>query len=173
MEPGVLEKAIDFMVAMIAAITNIRLYPPSSAIIGNSIEKTYSAIQEILSREESVSFAESEKNLLLSGHMLNEKDQKKPQVISLLELLVNFGIKNITFNKGLKDREMKTFLEILSQKPEDLESEGGIQAIVADKNLDHILIDQKVYVAMDKDHQIVSGLDVWDPDIDKFVTGTD
>ncbi len=173
MEQGVLEKAIDSMVAMIAAITNIRLYPPSSAIIGNSIEKANSAIQEILSQAESVSFAETEKSLLISGHMLNEKDQQKPQIISMLELLVNFGIKNIAFNRGLKDSEIRVLLETLSQKPEDLESAGGIQAILDDKNMENILIDQKVYVAMDKDHQIVSKLNIKDADIVNFVAGVD
>ncbi len=171
MEPGELEKAIDSMVAMIAAITNIRLYPPASAIIGNSIEKAYSAMREILSQEASVSFAESEKSLLISGHMLNEKDQKKPQVISLLELLINLSIKNITFNRGLQETEIRVMLELMSQKPEDLESAGGLQAIMADKNIDHILIDKKVYVAMDKDQQLVSKSQTVDTDIVKYITG--
>ena len=161
------------MVIMNAAITNIRLYPPTSALISNSIDKAHSAIQPILEKEDSLVFAEAEKNLLISGQPLSEKDQQQPQVIAFLELLLNFGVKTISFEKGLERAELISFLEIASKKPEDVEKEGGLQETLKKQNLPHITLDQKVYVAMDKDQQILAGLNIKDQEIVKYLMGDD
>ncbi len=51
--PDLQKDAMNAMVIMNAAITNIRLYPPSSALIGNSIDKAYSSIVAICEKEKS------------------------------------------------------------------------------------------------------------------------
>ena len=94
-------KAVEVAVILNAVVANIRLYPPTSDIIGTSIGRLDTALNAILSEVDSVVFAESEKNLLVSGQALNQKDPKKPQVIAFLELLHNTGIKSITFEKGV------------------------------------------------------------------------
>ncbi len=169
--PGLQKDAMHAMVIMNAAITNIRLYPPSSALISNSIDKAYSAIQAILEKEDSLVFAEAEKNLLISGQPLSEKDQQQPQVIAFLELLLSFGIKTISFEKELERADLISFLEIVSRKPEDVEKEGGLQETLKKQKLSHITLDQKVYVAMDKDQQILAGLNIKDQEIVKYLMG--
>ena len=154
------QKAIEIVVVFNAAVANIRLYPPTSDIIGASIGRLYNALQEIFTQESSIVFAESEKNLIISGQALNEKDQKRPQIISFLELIRNVGIKSITFEKGVDETQLLALLEIMSSKPDKIKNDGGLQQVVADKNLAHIHLDQKVYVAMDKDQQIVSSASV-------------
>lgn len=170
-DPTLQKKAMNTMVIMNAAITNIRLYPPASALISNSIDKAYSAIQAILEKEDSLVFAEAEKNLLISGQPLSEKDQQQPQVIAFLELLLNFGVKTVSFEKGLERAELISFLEIASRKPEDVEKEGGLQETLEKQKLPHITLDQKVYVAMDKDQQILAGLSIKDQEIVKYLMG--
>ncbi len=168
---GIQKKAIDTMVIMNAAITNLRLYPPSSAMIVNTIDRVYQALQEVLDKEESLIFAESEKSLLICGDLLSQKDQEKPQVMAFIEILLDFGIKSVTFERGLGKAELMTFLEMLSRKPEDVEKEGGLQKVMEDKGLPHILLDQKVYVARDKDYAILASLDIKDEEIIKYITG--
>jgi len=170
-DSGIQKKAIDTMVIMNTAITNLRLYPPSSAMISNTVDRLYQVLSIILEEEESLIFAESEKNLLICGQLLSQKDQEKPQVISFLEVLLNFGIKSVTFEKGLDKAELIAFLEILSKKPEDVAKEGGLQQVIENKELLHILLDQKVYVAKDKDQQILASLDIKDEQIIKYMTG--
>lgn len=174
-DPSILEKAIDAMIVLNATITNLRLYPPTSAMIGNSIERAFTILQTIFEHEDSAIFAESEKNLIISGEALNEKDQKRPQVTAFVQLMVNFGIKSIAFEKGLDKDDLLTFLKILSQKPENVTKEGGMQKVMASNNVRHILLDQKLYVAVDKDQRIVSADEAIDKEKDdnmiKFVTG--
>ena len=150
------KKAVEMAVILNAAVANIRLYPPTSDIIDTSIGRLDTALNAILSEVDSIVFAESEKNFLVSGQALSEKDQKKPQVISFLELLRNTGIKSITFEKGVDKGELLALVEIAGTQPEIIKNAGGLKQIVAAKNLSHIFLDQKVYVAMGKDQKVVS-----------------
>lgn len=171
----ILENAIEAMIALNAAITNLRLYPPTSAMIVKSNDNAYTILQTIFEKEDSVVFAESENSLIISGQALNEKDQKKPQVTAFVQLMDNFGIKSIAFEKGLDKDELLTFLKILSQKPENVTNEGGLQEVITNNNLRHVLLDNKIYVALDKDQRIVSADEAIDKDKDeniiKFIAG--
>ena len=157
---SILEKAIEAIVILNAAFTNIRLYPPSSAMIANSINSAHSILQAILEQEGSIVFAESERNLIISGQALDEKDQKKPQVAAFIQLMLNLGIKSIAFEKGLDRSDILSFLEVVTRKPEDLRKEGGVQKVLTAKGAKNILLDQKLYVAMDKDQRIVAAKDM-------------
>ncbi|MFH2218931.1 MAG: hypothetical protein ABII68_04640, partial [Pseudomonadota bacterium] len=170
-KPEINKMALEAMILINASITNIRLYPPASNLIGMSIDKTYSTLASIFAREDSIVFAETEKTLLILGEPLGEKDQKKPQVISVLEMLLNFGIKSLAFDKGLDAKELRTFLEILTRKPEDIQKEGGLGKVVERHNLRHILVDQKVYVSVEKDQKVVSGQDAKAGELLKHILG--
>jgi CRP-like cAMP-binding protein len=161
---SILEKAVEAIVVLNAALTNIRLYPPSSAMIVNSVDSAQSILQSILEEEASIVFAESDKNLIISGQALDEKEQKKPQVAAFIQLMLNLGIKSIAFEKGLEKSDIIDLLEVISKKPDDLRKQGGIQKIMSAKQTKHIMLDQKLYVAMDKDQRIVPGGDIKDAD---------
>ena len=167
------EKAVEVMVVMNSAITNLRLYPPTSAMINNTIDRVYETLLAILKEEDSLILAESERNILVCGQLLSQKDQEKPQVMAFLELLLNFGIKSIMFEKGLNKADLLTFLEILKGKPRDVEKEGGLQEVITSKKLLHVLLDQKIYVARDKDRQVLAGIDIKDEQIVRYMTGAD
>jgi len=156
------EKAIEAIIILNAALTNLRLYPPTSAMIGNSVNSAYSILQAVIEQEGSMVFAESERNLIVSGQALDEKDQKKPQVTAFIQLMLKQGIKSISFEKGLEKSDILGFLEIVNKKPEDLRKEGGVQKALSAKGTKNILLDQKLYVAMDKDQRIVAAKDIKD-----------
>jgi hypothetical protein len=156
---NILDKAIEAIIVLNAALTNIRLYPPSSAMITNSVDSSFTILNTIFEQDDSIVFAESEKNLIIAGQALNEKEQKKPQVQAFTQLMQNLGIKSIAFEKGLEKDEILGFLEVASKKPDDLRKQGGIQSLLSAKGVKNILLDQKLYVAMDKDQRIVSAED--------------
>lgn len=168
-DPTTPEKAIRALVALNATITNLRLYPPTSATIGNSCDKAFELLHILFENEDSVVFAESEKILVVSGQALDEKEQKKDHVTTFIQLMANLGIKSIALEKGLDRDELLTFLKIASRKPDDLAKSGGLQKAAVGANLQHVFIDQKVYVAMDKDHRIVSSDETVDGDGDENV----
>lgn len=161
-------KALDILVILNTAVKNFRLYPPASASVSGTIEKLYLSLLDLLLQEEQISFSESEKALLIDGQPLSQKDQERPHTISLLNILLMFGLKSITFSKGLEKEELARFIGLLSRKPESIHEDGGINKLLTDQNIVHIALDQKRYVAMDKDHQILSGLDITDDQINRF-----
>lgn len=155
---------------MNTAIINLRLYPPTNAMIMKTIERLHDTLQNIFIDEEALLLAESDKNLLISGEMLTQKNQQKPQVAIFLMLMVNWGIKSITFNRGLEQSELSLFLEMLGKKPDDVIKEKGLREIISEGNMPHIQINQKIFVEADQDRQIVSSIDIKDDEIIKFIT---
>jgi hypothetical protein len=162
-------KALDALIAMNTAIKNVRLYPPTSATITNTIEKLHQIFLNILEQEAPIVFAESEKSILICGKPLDQKEQEKAPVTALLTILLNFGIRSISFDKGLEKSELSAFMELLSKKPEVVRKEGDLPKIMAGKKILHIYLDQKVYVSMEKDQEIVSTLDMTDDQIAQFL----
>ncbi|MEZ4528758.1 MAG: HEAT repeat domain-containing protein [Desulfobacterales bacterium] len=168
------KKAIDAIIVMNVAVTNIRLYPPTSAIIRNSIDRVHHILREILAHEEAVVLAvsESENNYIICGQVFSESDQKKyPPVASFFEMLLKMNVKNIAFEQNVTREEVKTFLEIVSKSPEDLEKEGGLEAIAENASLSHIVMDHRVYIVVDKEQKIIANIEIRDQDIIKYVSG--
>lgn len=166
------KKAIDAITVMNVAITNIRLYPPVSNIVLNTVDRVYNLLIDILRHEKSVMLGESGKNIIICGQIFAEKDQARyPQALAFIELLMLFGIKTISFEKNLDKSELKNFLQVISKRPEEIEQEGGFQEVIALENIPNIIIDHKVYVVLDKDKQLLTDFDVSDEEIIQFIAG--
>jgi HEAT repeat protein len=168
---NIVADAIGAIVVMNTAITNMRLYPATSAMIKNTVDRVNQSFVRLFEFCDTVPFAESEKQLLVCGQPLAEAEMKKPQVVSFLEMLLNFGIKSVEFQKGLETNELLAFIETMGQKPKEIETRGGLKQIFHQSHIQHILLDQKVYVALDKDKQLLSGVKIKDQDIVRYLTG--
>ncbi|MBN2062880.1 MAG: cyclic nucleotide-binding domain-containing protein [Deltaproteobacteria bacterium] len=156
------DMAVEAIIILNAALTNLRLYPITSDMIGNSIDRAFSVLQAIIEKEGSVVFAESEGNLIISGQVLSEANKKKPQMAAFVKIMISRMLKSITFEKGLDKSEILSFLEVLNKKPEDLEKEGGIIKSLAKTDIRHILPDKKIFVTVDKNQRVVNAKDVKD-----------
>ena len=155
-------KMIDALGIMHAAIRNFILYPPASPAIANTIEKLHLSFIDILEQKAPLIIAESERRFLIWGEYLDQKDREKTHIKALLNILLNFGIKSISFDKGLEKEELRIFIKYLSKNPEELKDEGGLPKIMAEKSILHIYLDERVYVPMDKDQKIISDFNIND-----------
>jgi len=163
------QKAQDALVALNAAIKNIRLYPPASAMVQKSIERVLSFLDGIFESEDELTVAESEKNLLVFGTPLTEKEQQKPQVVAFIATLLDFGVKSLNIKKGVSTEELEILFQTLSRKAEDVNAEGGLQAALAGSNLPHIILDEKVYMAVDGDQPVTADMGIAGDEIGKFI----
>ena len=162
-------KALDALIVVNQAIKNVRLYPPTSATIANTIEKLHLIFLDIFEQNAPIIFSESEKNMLICGKPLGQKDLERLSVTTFLNILLNFGIRSISFDKGLEKTELSTFMQLLSKKPEIVRNEGDLPKIMAEKNILHIYLDEKVYVSIDKDQELGSSLDITDDQVVQFL----
>lgn len=152
-------KMIDALGIMHAAVRNFILYPPASPAIANTIEKLHLSFIDILEQKSPIIIAESERRFLIWGKYLDQKDREKTHIKALLNILLNFGIKSIFFDKGLEKEELRIFIKYLAKNPEELKDEGGLPKIMAEKSILHIYLDERVYVSMDKEQKISSDSD--------------
>lgn len=144
------EKIISAMASVIAAVTNMRLYPPASAIITNAINKAYNSVSSALIQTPTLLIAESDNNILISGQALSHKHQLLPQISTLREIMSSLRVKSIILKKEMDRNEFKTFLTIMSMTAEDVELEGGIQKITLNASFENISLTPKIYVAVDQ-----------------------
>lgn len=170
--PQIQQKALEMLVLINAAITNLRLYPPTSAMITNTIGRLYQALLDIFEETDSINFAETEKNMLINGEPLSGKDLERPPIKAFLELLLLFGIRSVSLKKGIEKQELTDFLQIIGKRQETIQSEGGLQKLMDDINVPHILLDQKIYITTDGDHQILTSLEITDDDIIQYMVGS-
>lgn len=162
-------KALNVITLLNAAVKNVRLYPPESASVVNALDRLDHSIADFLTDEQRLVFAESEKALLIDNRPLRQADHEKPHVMSMLNLLMGFGLKSISFERGVSRQELADFLDFFSRMPESIKNEGGLAGLMAERNITRITLDQKVYVAVSKDHQIAATLDITDDEVVRFI----
>ena len=162
-------RVAEAIVIINKATKNLRLYPPSSAIIVNTIDKLQEVFLDIFAQETSLDFAEAEKQLLVGGEALPPKEQVLLQVVSFVDLLINFSLKSISFQKGMSREELIAFLGLIVQPPVSGNQGDALQAALAEKQVTHIILNQKVYIAKDQDSQLLASLDIKDDEIVKYM----
>ena len=158
-DPTLQSDAMDVITAINAAVRNLRLYPPGSAMIESSLEKVQRVVDGLLARTDRIVFAESEKTLLISDQPVGEKDLQKPPLRAFLDLMLELGVRTLTLRRGLDRRQIKALLLLLRRKPEEIEADGGLRRLTEGLQLTHIHIDEKLYVAIDKGQKVAAADD--------------
>lgn len=167
MDHEIQKKVIETIAMMNAAVKNLRLYPASSAIIMQSIDRLYHAFLEIFQQIDSLVLSESERTLLINGTPPIEKDQHKPHMATFLYMMLDLGLKSVSLGKGVEKSELITFLDILKNTAEEIAGKGGLQRLMEEKNLTHILLNKKVYVVTAENQQVLAGPDIQDDQIQR------
>jgi HEAT repeat protein len=165
------KQVVESIFIMNAAVTNLRLYPPSNPLTVSSIGRLFNSMLSIVEQADSVEYAESEKTLLVQGEPLSEKDMARNQVNSFLRILLDQGIRSITFEKGFTKDEITGFLQIIGKPSTEVENAGGIAQLLKAQRIEHIKIDEKIYVGMDSGQTIAASMAIRDEDIVRLITG--
>jgi HEAT repeat protein len=78
----------------------------------------------------------------------------------------------MTFAEGLEKSEISDLLDVLGNNPNGIDSAGGLPQFFSEKNITHIYLDEKVYIARDKNQQILADLNITDDQIVAFLMQT-
>jgi len=143
------EKAVETLFILKRAVVHLHTYPPKHPLVTNTIDNIYDSLMVIFEKEDSVIFAESDRNLIISGNLISQKYQGNPYMAIFLMLMINWRIKSITFMRGLEKREILPFLEILAKKPDEVKMKGELEQLIAERKMPHVLFNQKIYTAKD------------------------
>lgn len=144
------EKAVETLFIMKRAVVHLHMYPPNHPLIINTIDKIYESFMAIFEKEDSVIFAESERNLVISGQLMSQKYRGNPYIAVFLVLMINWRIKSINFMRGLEKSEILPFLRILAKTPDDeVKMKRELEQLIAERKMPHILFHQKFYAVND------------------------
>ncbi len=149
-------RAVELLIALNAAMTNIRMYPPTSDMIGASVDTAYARLDPLLETTGSLTLGEADNLLLVNGEKLHDRDQSRPPVISFLEGLRKRDVYSITFNRGLEREEFLEFLYIMARDPEEIRRAGGLAEEVARRGCRHIQVNERRFVSISEDEVIAA-----------------
>ena len=161
------QDALKLIVQLQAAIRTVRLYPPSNPLVQSSISALRNSFDALLKDRDAFVLAESENCLIVDGTPLEEKAQKKDQVLALRGLLQQLGLQSVGFSRGLTDGELRSAVELFGMDAKTFQERPFVE-IAAQRKLPHLQFNQKIYVAVDPDRQLLQSLAVKDEEILKF-----
>lgn len=147
-------QSMSILSSLHAAMVNFHLYPPTSDIVEDSVRRAREELEQALSAWGGITFCELEGKLLINEFSLDERDQSRPNTIAFLKDLGLWEVRSITFDNGLKDEELRTFMEIFSRKRGDRTLEGNLSTLLAGQGVEHIRVDEKIYVSLSKDQDV-------------------
>jgi HEAT repeat protein len=162
-------KAIDALVHLHTAIKNAQPHQPVNPTITNSIEMLYFHLVEILKQDAPLVFAELEKKAQLHEKIPNQQEDETIHISALLDILFGLGIKNISFDKDLEKEELHIFINLLAKNPKTVHDEVGLPKLMLENETAQIHPDNKVSATMEKDHEIVSDLNITENQISENI----
>jgi HEAT repeat protein len=148
------EQSMSILSSLHAAMVNFHLYPPTSDIVEDSVKRALEELEQALATWGSITFCELDNKLLINEFSLGERDQTRPNTVSFLKDLAMWEVRSITFDQGLKDEELRIFLEVFSRKRADRTLEGNLSSLLGQSDINHISVDEKIYVSLSKDEEL-------------------
>lgn len=147
------KKAIVFVVNVHAATVNMRLYPPSSSMVTETLEKARTLLDEMFQETDSLSVSAIENSLLINDTRLEDLEQQKAPVRSFLAWMGEHGLTHIEFRKGITEEELKDFFQLVGESIGNAELRDRLAAELIDRGVEHIALNLRVYVAVSSEEE--------------------
>lgn len=160
---------------------NVGIYPPGHIQITKSIDRAYEILQKMFEIRAEMTLGVAKDTLLVGQDYL---DQKNPVYRDFALSLNQQEIASVTFIRGLDKDELVRFHRILTTKPEDIRSSGGINKAMAEANIPHIRIqaidynsfhvteEQEIFRSQAKTGGEKSGTGLWQDFVTHLSAGT-
>ncbi len=116
---------------------NVGIYPPGHIQITKSIDKAYESLLKMFEVRPEMTLGVAKDTLLVGQDYL---DRRNPVYRDFALSMNQQGIAAVTFVQGLVKDELVRFHRILTTKPEDIRSEGGILNVTSGADIPHIRI---------------------------------
>jgi HEAT repeat protein len=125
------------------AVTNLRIYPPSSTIVAATVDTLHKTIHSITEQNNSLTFSLIGDKFLIDGTETKNREIELT-ASTIVRLFHQKKTQSVTFKKGVALEELSNFLvNLLTKKREDF------------PQFEHILLDTTVYVATVKGEDMV------------------
>ncbi|MCB9478854.1 MAG: HEAT repeat domain-containing protein [Deltaproteobacteria bacterium] len=149
-DPALLKALCDFVQGLNGTIVNIKRYPAGSSIVNMALERCLAAVDTVFGATASFTLTESERRLLVNSSPFNDKIQTAAYMKTFIDSMIARDVRSLTFNRGLTEDELLSFLHVFGEKPEDIKAVGPLDEQLKGKGVKNIIPDEKVFVALTK-----------------------
>ncbi|MDH4161594.1 MAG: HEAT repeat domain-containing protein [Nitrospirota bacterium] len=127
----------DAVIELNISRKNVGIYPPGHVQIEKSITRAYEALLKLFEVAAQMTLGVAKDTLFVGQDYL---DRLNPVYRDFALSLSRQGIAAVTFCRGLDEPELVRFHRIITTRPEEIKSRGGIAAAVEESDTPHILI---------------------------------
>jgi hypothetical protein len=160
--------------------TNAGMYPPDHPQITRSIDRAYEILRKLNGTWASLTLGVTQDGLLLAGERL---DSRNTVFRDFAAALSRRDIASITLVRGLRQEELLRFHQIMNTDPEEIRDAGGVNKMMSDAGMNHILIqtvDYRYFHLTEEEEvsQIASResggrqVDIWQSLVQHLISGT-
>jgi HEAT repeat protein len=153
-EDDLAAQSMNILSSLHAAIVNFHLYPSTSDIVEDSVRRALDELREALNAWGTITFCETEGKLLINDFVLDERDQARANTLAFLKDLALWEVRSLTLERDIEEKELRSFLEIVSHKRSDRALEGDLGDLLRGANISRVKVDEKVYVPVSKEQDI-------------------
>ncbi len=154
--------AVQFVINIHAATVNMRLYPPKSSMVVDTLEQAKDTLEKILSEVKSLSVSFIEGRLLINGVQLEELDQQRAPIRSFIDWMNERGISTLEFKRGVTADELRVALEVIGEMMVRPEIREDVDGELRRRNVKNVSVNRRVYVAVEPGAEIsAEGLESW------------
>ncbi len=127
----------DAVIELNISRKNVSIYPPNHIQITKSIDRTFQLLTRLFQVRPEMTLGVARDTLLVGQDYL---DKKNPVYRDLALSMSQQGIAAVTFVNGMDREELVRFHRILTTKPEDIRSAGGLEAVIQRAGIRNIRI---------------------------------
>ncbi len=165
-DTSIQKAAVEAIIAMNAAVQRIRLFPVTNPSTADFIDNAFAAVEKVLAEEPVFTLERARKGYRVLGETLGDAEQRKTQVAAFLDLVFGFGIRTLALERGVTRDAFSRLLELLAEKPDVLERQGGLTAAAGERELPHIHLDRPLAEQIPSD---IAGEGMRDRDLGPFL----
>ena len=124
---------------------NAQAYPSGHILLKKSIHKALENIEQVLESVPEIRLDVIKNRLSVNGKVL---ESNRVSITEYTKSIHQAGIASLTFYPGLETTEIEAFQNVIKWDPKELWNAGGVAHILAEKNLQHIKIEEIDYSAL-------------------------
>jgi len=135
------------------AVNQTRDFGSTHPLAKASIERCFTLLNQLLTEKREIILYIAEQKIRYEEEVLEEKNIV---VDKMIDFFLSIKLYSLEFVQGFTQEEFIMFLNILSQKAEDILSAGGIEELVKQANIVHLSLNPIKYKLIGKDEEIVA-----------------
>jgi len=156
-QEDVVASIVQVLQSLYTATRSVLIYPPENPTITNMLEAAYQTVINLVPDEGSLDLSIMKDNLVVNGEILDDALQKRRIVQNFVELIEAKKLSSITFWSGLTEDELRKFLTLLASRSptKDHDEVSDIYEELREEEIQHIEVDEQVYVAISRREKVV------------------